>query len=56
MQKDNTLFDWTLEFSARPTWLEVIASHARLLAATEEETGVYRVGELRQLYATGDAD
>jgi len=56
MQNDKTLFDWTLDIAARPTWLEVIASHARLLAATEEDTGVYRVSELRQAHAGADAD
>ncbi|HKE46285.1 MAG TPA: hypothetical protein VKB41_17240 [Steroidobacteraceae bacterium] len=56
MQNDKTLFDWTLEYASRPTWLEVIASHAQILAASEESTGLFPVGELRQAYAGHEAD
>jgi hypothetical protein len=56
MHDDSPLFDWTSDLSARTlTWLEVVASHARVLAAIED-TNVYSVSELRQIYATGEAD
>jgi hypothetical protein len=57
MQNDNAMFDWTSELGSRaPTWLEVIASHARLLAASEDDTGLYQVRELRQLFAGADGE
>ena len=56
MHDDTPLFDWTSDLSARTlTWLEVVASHARVLAAIED-TNVYSVKELRQMYAAAEAD
>ena len=57
MQNDKCLFDWTFDIGGSvPTWLEVIAAHARLLAASDDDTNVYRVTELRQLHSAGNAD
>ena len=47
MHDETYMFDWTTDIAGSgPTWLEVIASHARMLSAIEDGDS-YAAGEPR---------